>query len=50
MLSELFRPPVHTYPFLFENRYFFSPVWPTVYTYKVKTITEKVSFQKRSPE
>ena len=46
MLSELFRPPVHTYPFLFENRYFFYPVWPTVYTYKVKTITEKVSFQK----
>ena len=28
----------------------FSSVWPFVYTYPVKMVTEKTSFQKRSPE
>ena len=28
---------------------FFSPVWPTVHTYPVKTVTRNASFQKRSP-
>ena len=39
--------PVHTYLFLFENAHFFLP---TVRTHPVKTITENLSFQKRSPE
>ena len=29
--------------FLFENGDFFSPVWPTVHTYPVKTVTRKRS-------
>ena len=32
------------------NRSFFPPVWPTVYTYPVKTVTENAPFHKRSPE
>ena len=32
------------------NRSFFPPVWPTVHTYPVKTVTENAPFQKRSPE
>ena len=37
---------VYTYPFLFANGHFFSPIWPTVHTYAVKTVTENPSFQK----
>ena len=37
----LFLGPVHTYTFLTENGDFFPPVWPTVDTYPVKTVTEK---------
>ena len=33
--------PIHTYPFLYE-----SPIWPTVHTYLVKTVTEKRIFSK----
>lgn len=33
------KPPVHTYLF-FENGDFFSPVWPTVHTFPVKTVIE----------
>ena len=29
---------------------FFPPVWPAVYTYPVKTVTENVCFQERSPK
>ena len=29
--------------------FFFFPVWPTVHMYPGKTVTENVSFQKRSP-
>ena len=36
---------VHTYPLLFENGEFFSPVCPDVHTYSVKTVTENLSFQ-----
>ena len=31
-------------------RYFFFLVWPTIFTYQVKTVTENASFQKRSSE
>ena len=42
--------PVHTYLFLMEKRDFFSPVWLTVHTYLVKTVTKNTSFQKWSPK
>ena len=32
------------------KRKFFSPVWPIVHVYPVKTVTKNTSFQKRSPE
>ena len=33
-----------------RKRKYFSPVWSTVHTYSLKTVTENASFQKRSPE
>ena len=39
-----------TCKFLFWKRIFFPPVWPAVYTYPVKTVTENVCFQERSPK
>ena len=33
-----------------RKRIFYSPVWPTINTYLVKTVTQNASFQKRSPE
>ena len=33
-----------------RKRRYFSPVWSTVHTYSLKTVTENPSFQKRSPE
>ena len=36
---EPIKGPVHTHQFLFENGYFFPPVWPIVLTYQVKTVT-----------
>ena len=49
--SKPFTPLPHvTYPFLFENGDFSAPVWPTVHTHSVKTVTENASFQKRSIE
>ena len=33
-----------------QKRLFYSPVWPTINTYLVKTVTQNASFQKRSPE
>ena len=49
LFSLRIRPRQHV-SVLFENGYFFSPAWPTVQTYPIKTITENASFQKRSPE
>ena len=37
---------VHTYPFLFENRDIFSPVWSAVHTYPVKNGHRKRIFWK----
>ena len=34
------------YPFLFENGYFFCPVWPTIHTYPVKNGHRKRIFSK----
>ena len=42
--------PAHRYPFLFENGDLFPPVFPTVHTCQVKTVTENATFQKCSPE
>ena len=47
---EPIKGPVHTHQFLFENGYFFAPVWPIVHTYQVKTVTKNGCFQKRSQE
>ena len=44
-----FRPHPHESVFFFKRR-FFSPVWPTVHSCPVKTVTENASFQKSSPE
>lgn len=41
-------PPQVGRPYVFENGYFFLLVWPTVYTYPVKMVTENASFQKCS--
>ena len=44
--------PHHTCRFLSENEYppHPTPVWPTVHTYLVETVTENGSFQKRTQE
>ena len=36
---------VHTCPFLFENRDFFTLVWPPIHTYPEKTVTGNASFK-----
>ena len=41
---EPIKGPVHTYQFLFENGYFFPPVWSIVHTYQVKTGHQKGLF------
>ena len=41
--------PIHTYPFLYENGYFFSDFAYHPHLFG-KTVTENASFQKRSPE
>lgn len=38
--SDINTGPIHTYPFLLENGEFFSPLWPTIHRYPVKTATE----------
>ena len=43
---DLLRPHPHVSAFLFENEDLFAPVWPTVHTFPVKTVTENASFQK----
>ena len=35
---------------IISNGDFSAPVWPTVHTHSVKTVTENASFQKRSLE
>ena len=45
-ITRRLRPCSHVYLFFKNENKFYSAVWPTVYTYPVKTLTENASFSK----
>ena len=47
LVGERILGPIHTNRFFSKNGDFFPPVWPTVHSYPVKTVTENAPFQKK---